>query len=81
MERLCHTEEASQSHATEVATTSNTTSKQGIVSEQQALQMRHLCSHIINDGRVHTSRIQEALNRQASGQYFLEPFELDHIRN
>ena len=81
VERMFHIEEASQSQAAEVATISNTTSNKGIFSEQQAQQLRNLCSHIINDGRVHTSRIQEALNRQASGQYLLETFELDQIRN
>ena len=72
VERMFHIEEASQSQATEVATISNTTSKQGIFSEQQAQQFRNLCSHIINDSRVHTSRIQEAFIRQASCQYLLE---------
>ena len=45
VEIMFRIEEASQSHTPAVATTSPATTRKGVFSEQQALQLRNLCSH------------------------------------
>ena len=81
VERMFRNGEAPHSDTKEVATNSSATTRKGVFSEQQALQLKSLCSQIIKDGKVHTSPIHEALNRQASGRDLLESFQMDQIRN